>query len=132
MNIDIRANGFALTEALREYVARRLRFTLTRADEHVRRVSVHLGDVNGPRGGRDKRCRVRVMLRDRPDVVIDDVETDLYAAIDRAANRAGRCVARCVARCDIAPEMDHDEPASPATSSTATTDYTLWERPWNG
>ena len=112
MKIDIRANGFALTEALREYAARRLRFALTRADDHVRRVSVHLGDVNGPRGGRDKRCRVRVMLKTRPDVVIDDVETDLYAAIDRAANRAGRCVARCVARRDFAPGAETDEPAS--------------------
>lgn len=35
MKIDIRANGFALTEALREYAARRLRFALTCADERV-------------------------------------------------------------------------------------------------
>ena len=98
MRIDIRANGFTLTEAIREHAARRLRFALTRVDAHVRWVAMHLGDVNGPRGGWDKRCRVRVMLKGRPDVVIDDVEKDLYVAIDRAANRAGRSVARSVIR----------------------------------
>lgn len=102
MRIDIRANGFELTEAIREHAARRLRFALTHTDEHVRWVAMHLGDVNGPRGGKDKRCRIRVMLKGRPDVVIDDVETDLYAAIDRAAKRAGRSVVRCVTRQDAA------------------------------
>ncbi len=113
MRIDIRANGFALTEALRDHAERRLRFALTRADEHVRWVAVHLGDVNGPRGGRDKRCRIRVMLKGRPDVVIDDVETDLYAAIDRAANRAGRSVARCVTRQNFVMSAELHEPTAP-------------------
>ncbi len=113
MRIDIRANGFVLTEALRDHAARRLRFALTRSDEHVRWVAVHLGDINGPRGGRDKRCRIRVMLKGRPDVVIDDVETDLYAAIDRAANRAGRSVARCVARQNAFTAAELNEPVAP-------------------
>lgn len=112
MRIDIRANGFALTEAIREHAARRLRFALTRANEHVRWVAMHLGDVNGPRGGRDKRCRVRVMLKGRPDVVIDDVETDLYVAIERAANRAGRSVARCMTRQNIFTTAEPNEPAA--------------------
>ncbi|PKO72388.1 MAG: 30S ribosomal protein S30 [Betaproteobacteria bacterium HGW-Betaproteobacteria-14] len=119
MRIDIRTNGFPLTEAIREYAARRLRYALTRADEHVRWVALHLGDVNGPRGGRDKRCRVRVMLKGRPDVVIDDVETDLYAAIDRAANRAGRSVARCMSRQVNFTETEVHEPAFPPSPEHA-------------
>jgi len=112
MRVDVRANGFTLTEAIREHAVRRLRFNLTRTDGHVRMVSVHLGDVSGPRGGRDKRCRIRVLLKGRPDVVIDDVENDLYAAIDRAAKRAGRSVLRCVARHDNVVVLESSEPAS--------------------
>lgn len=116
MRIDIRANGFVLTEAIREYATRRLRFALTPADEHVRWVAMHLGDINGPRGGRDKRCRIRVMLKGRPDVLIDDVEKDLYAAIDRAAKRAGRSVVRCMSRQDLATHLESNEPTALAES----------------
>lgn len=112
MRIDIRANGIILTEAIREHAVRRLRFNLTRTDEYVRMVAIHLGDVSGPRGGCDKRCRIRVLLKGRPDVVIDDVETDLYAAIDRAAKRAGRSVLRCLARHDGVAVPDSNEQAA--------------------
>ena len=113
MRIDIRSNGLALTEAARGYAARRLRYALARAVEQVQRVAVHLGEVDGPRGGTDRRCRVRVTLKSGADVVIDDVESDLYAVIDRAASRAGRCVARSVSR---RPAVAADA-ANPATSA---------------
>ena len=74
MQIDIRSRGFALTHALREYVERRLRFALVHAGDRVRRVAVRLTDVNGPRGGNDKRCRIQVTLNGFPTVVIEDTE----------------------------------------------------------
>jgi len=104
MQIDIRTQGFALTDAIRDHIERRLRFALARANAHVRHVAVHVSDINGPRGGIEKRCRLRVRLKNSVDVMIDDTESDLYAAIDRAANRAGRTVARRVARRDAAPD----------------------------
>jgi len=39
-----------------------------------------------------------VKLPHHPDVVIEDTEMDLYAAIDRAADRAGRTVGRRLSR----------------------------------
>jgi ribosome-associated translation inhibitor RaiA len=59
---------------------------------------VQLSDINGPRGGIDKRCQIEVQLKGTPNVVIEDVEADLYAAIDRAAERVGRTVARRLSR----------------------------------
>jgi len=59
---------------------------------------VRLSDVNGPRGGVDKCCRIQIILKGLPDVVIEDVEADLYVAIDRATERAGRTVVRKVDR----------------------------------
>lgn len=98
MRFDIQARGFELTPALRQHAERRLRFALARAEESVRKVSVRLSDVNGPRGGQDKQCHLRVALNHLSDVLIEDIEADLYAAIDRAADRAGRTVARRLAR----------------------------------
>ena len=98
MKIDVRSQGFALTHALREYAERRLRFALVRAGDRVRRVAVSLHDINGPRGGIDKRCRIEVTRPGFPTVMIEDTEANLYLAIDRAADRAGRNVMRRLAR----------------------------------
>ncbi len=89
MNIHIRAQGFELTDRLREHTERRLRFALGWADDRLRQVSICLSDENGPRGGEDKRCRIQIAFPGAPNVVIDDTEADLYVAIDRAADRAG-------------------------------------------
>jgi len=98
MQIDIKARNFPLTEALRSHAERRLRFALTCCDEHVRRVAMRLSDVNGPRGGADKRCRLPVVLAGLPDVVVEDTDADLYVAIDRATDRAGRTLVRKIDR----------------------------------
>ena len=98
MQVDIQARDFSLTEALRSHIGRRLGFALSNKDEFIQHVIVRLSDINGPRGGADKCCHIQVVLPKLSDVVIEDTESDLYVAIDRAADRAGRTVARRVAR----------------------------------
>jgi putative sigma-54 modulation protein len=98
MHIIIQAAGFDLSAGLREHVERRIHFALDRASQYVRKVSIRLTDVNGPRGGEDKRCRIQVTVAGAPDLLIEDTEPDLYVAIDRAADRSGRTLARLLAR----------------------------------
>lgn len=98
MRIDTQANGFELTEALRQHAERRLQFAISWAGHDVRRVVVRLSDINGPRGGKDKRCTIQIPLPRGQDVLIEDTESDLYVAIDRAADRAGRALARKLER----------------------------------
>ena len=94
MNFDIQSQGFPLTSALSDHIKRRLRFVLTRRGDRIQRVVVRLGDENGPRGGDDKFCRIRVHLLAAPVAVINDIGLDLYSVIDRAADRVGRVVVR--------------------------------------
>lgn len=94
MQIDIQARDFPLTEGIREHVESRVRFSLTRFRDRLHRVNVRLSDVNGPRGGVDKRCRVHLRVEGLPDIVIDDIEQDLYAAISRSTGRAERTLGR--------------------------------------
>ena len=114
MQIDVHALGFELTPALREHIERRLHFALARSDAVVARLSVRLSDLNGPRGGEDKRCHLRITLTDAPEVLIEDTEADLYVAIDRAADRAGRTVAR---RLERSRHQRHGPRQPPATDS---------------
>lgn len=94
MRVNIQASGFELTAALKAYTEKRLTTALGWAGQHTRELHVSLSDINGPRGGCDKRCRILVQMAGGKGVVIEDTEPDLYHAIDRAAERADRAVVR--------------------------------------
>ena len=98
MNIIIQARGFAVTAAIRLHVERRVLFAFGWADDQVKKVAVRLFDLNGPRGGEDKLCQIQILAKGVPQVVIQDVEADVYVAIDRAADRAGRVLTRRLER----------------------------------
>lgn len=98
MNINIQAQGFPLTEGLREHTRKRLQFALGSVSREVRQINVSLHDVNGPRGGKDKRCRIQIPITGGRDIVIEDMDADLYLAISRAAERAERSIVRRLER----------------------------------
>ena len=98
MQIDIRARKMEVGEALRAHVERRLRFALSRFGERVAKVIVCLGDANGARGGMDKHCHIDVALRPSGNVLVEDIDADFPAVVDRAAGRVGRAVGRDLQR----------------------------------
>lgn len=98
MQIGIQARGFELSDGLRAHTLQRLNYALGWARYRLRRIVVSLADENGPRGGDDKRCSLRVELEKGPTVQIEDTQSDLYVAIGRAAERASRTVARRIQR----------------------------------
>ena len=93
MRITIRATSAWLSRLAR----RRFEFALRRFHGRIRSVGVRVVDVNGPRGGIDKRCHVTVRLTaPKRTIVIEDVDADAAVAIDRLADRTARTVARAV------------------------------------
>jgi ribosomal subunit interface protein len=98
MQLDIQTNGFSLTDGIRDYTKRRLQFALHRNDRCIVSVRVRLADINGPRGGIDKRCQIDLSLAGQNDIVIEDTETNLYVAIDRASDRCARTLSRRLER----------------------------------
>ena len=76
---------------------KRLELALGRFVGRVRSTRVRLTDLNGPRGGRDKKCLIAVRLRrPRRVIVIEDVDADAATLVSRAADRAARAVSRAV------------------------------------
>ncbi len=93
MNVRIRWKAVTRSRAVEEHLARRLRFAIGRFADRVTAVRAWLEDVNGPRGGVDKRCAIEVdgkLGRRRAEVR----DVDLYVAVDRAAGAVGRLLAR--------------------------------------
>jgi ribosome-associated translation inhibitor RaiA len=96
MRLEIRQRGMKVTEELRVHVRERLRLALGRFARSIAQVWVYLRDVNGPRGGLSKKCRIVVELPRRGRVVVTGVDTDIFAAITRTASRTKFAVRRNV------------------------------------
>jgi ribosome-associated translation inhibitor RaiA len=92
--MNLYASDFRMTDAIERRVTRGVGAALGRLFDSVTAAVVRLRDVNGPRGGVDKACRIVVRLRDRGTSFVEAIDRDLYAAIDAAAAKLGRSVRR--------------------------------------
>lgn len=98
MEIEIRTQGTDLAEAIRRYAGRRIRFALGRFAPRVGRVVVRISDINGIRGGVDQCCHITAELPAKGQVVVEQVDADLFTAIDRASERIGEALRREIQR----------------------------------
>lgn len=98
MNVHISCRGFELTEALRAYIERRAGFALSWASPYIREVQVRLSDINGDRGGIDKRCLLVIGIYGATDIVVGETQADMYASVDRVMDRAARTLNRIISR----------------------------------
>ncbi|WP_250510036.1 HPF/RaiA family ribosome-associated protein [Caballeronia sp. GACF4] len=76
-----------LAKTRSEFVFRRLAWLISKA-------TVSLSDINGPRGGVDKRCQVEVQIDRSNTVVATSIARDWRGAIDLALARAARTLVR--------------------------------------
>ena len=110
MSLTITDHGDLLDDAMRKVAERRLLFALSRFDSRILKVELMVADENGPRGGVDKVCRVRVSLKRASDVVIRDRDANLVSCLSRVADRVGRAVARSIER---SQSFDRTHPSMP-------------------
>lgn len=90
-------NG-VLSDHLQDLLDRRLRYALSRFESRIYGTTAVIEDVNGPRGGMDKSCRITVSLKRAREVVVGERDADLAKCITRAAERVGRAVGRALER----------------------------------
>lgn len=92
MLIAVRETGIALSADGRAYAIDRVRRALDTMRGHVRKVMVYLTDLNGPRGGADKLCRLAVTLDTGRPVVVVTSGVSVTGVVDGAADKAGEVV----------------------------------------
>ncbi|WP_428034652.1 HPF/RaiA family ribosome-associated protein [Amphritea sp.] len=98
MKINLKVRHVSIKKGLEEYIRRRMTFALASRYDQTDQIDVTLSDINGPRGGEDKRCQVRILIAGQRDILIDDVRQNWQEAIDSAASRASRTLTRRLAR----------------------------------
>jgi ribosome-associated translation inhibitor RaiA len=101
--IHIRAPEGELRRVDRVYVRGKLTRRLRKFAESIDRVSLRCEDVNGPRGGVDRVCRIKVVLRGLPTVVFEQRDDSLNAAVDLALDGVERAVRRALQRRRMKP-----------------------------
>jgi ribosome-associated translation inhibitor RaiA len=79
---------------LRDKAIERVRFVMRRLSWLVPRATVRLSDLNGPRGGVDKRCQLTLQTDHGGTVVVTAVAHDWRRALDDALARAARALRR--------------------------------------
>ena len=98
MQFEIRGMDISMSQVLRDHIERRLRFALDRFAGRVRQVRVKVGDLNGPRGGIDKCCKLAISLDRSSTIVVESHASNVYAAVDCVADKAATCIGRILKR----------------------------------
>lgn len=98
MQTEIRSRNVTVTETLRTLIEGRVRAAFDRFAHSVTRISVRFADINGPRGGVDKRCQVAVDLRPGGRVVVEAEAERVELAMSEAVARASTVLSRQLRR----------------------------------
>jgi ribosome-associated translation inhibitor RaiA len=96
--LNVRTQGVTLDAATKAYVRKRLTTKLGKFARRIERLTARFEDLNGPRGGVDTLCRVKVTLSGIDSVVYDARGTDARVAVDSAADGIERAVHKALAK----------------------------------
>ncbi|MFN9249309.1 MAG: hypothetical protein ACK6DS_19810 [Planctomycetota bacterium] len=96
--VTIRQIGVELTAETRESMELRLEQALRCLGRRIQKENAFFSDLNGPKGGIDKLCRVVVHLKRQPSLVIEDRDSELSHLIDRIIDRVGQTATRLLDR----------------------------------
>jgi hypothetical protein len=94
----ISAFGVTLDRDARAVIRQQLGAKLGKYASAIERVSVRISDVNGPRGGVDKACRIKVVLIGLPSIVFESQARSVNDAVNGALAGTERTVRRGVQR----------------------------------
>ena len=83
---------------MRDLSIDRLRFALRRLHALVSRAKVQFSDVNGPRGGVDKQCRVELKTGKAGTFVITSLAGDWRTALEKSLARTTKALTRGLER----------------------------------
>lgn len=88
MQFEISSNRIEIRRQLRAQIEVQLDQAFQRLGRWISRVSICLDDINGPRGGVCKQCRLVVTTNGVPSIVITETDEKIGASIGTAIQRA--------------------------------------------
>lgn len=87
-------SGVALSSAARSSIERQVKRVLAPFGTRIERGSIRFEDVNGPKGGMDSKCTIKVVLSGGPSLVVERCGVSLHEAASRAVRLLGTQIRR--------------------------------------
>jgi len=94
MKVTVSSQTVPIDDRLREEVRGQVYFALSRYSPRIEQVTVRIGGVGGTLEARRQLCRLSVRIKGLGSFLVESVEEDLAAAVERAAERAARRLER--------------------------------------
>ena len=94
MHIQIETSHTDEFHNARDRIEQRALFVLRRLQGTIRQVRIRLSDINGPRGGPDKQCRLTLQTDGGSTVVATSRACHGEQAVDEALARASRSLVK--------------------------------------
>lgn len=98
MRIRFRSVNANLPEGFEMDTHRKFERALRRTTDSVLKVFIIVTDINGPKGGVDKLCRVNVVLTRSRHLTLEERDANAHVALARLAERTSRSVIRATKR----------------------------------
>ncbi len=98
MDVQILDRNVGITADQRDYVDRSLQHAFDRFFSHIRTIDVSISDVNGPKGGDDLQCRMKIVLDGKGELLVESKGVSVEAIIAETADRAALAVSRRIDR----------------------------------
>jgi ribosome-associated translation inhibitor RaiA len=92
MEVIIRSKTSEINQSLHDHINRRVDFALGRFSQLIDFVRVDLIDLNGPKGGLDRHCEVKIKFIRHGLIVGKATDTTFVASISHALERAANQV----------------------------------------
>ncbi len=94
MLVKTHARNLVLPDTLAEHVDAKIRLALGLYREKIRRVDIFLSDVNGPKGGEDIMCKIKIKADGHAPLIAQATATSIYDAMNICSQRIKRSVSR--------------------------------------
>jgi len=98
MNVFVNTRKINKGKMWVEYGRQRIMGALRKRVDRISKIQMTLSDVNGPKGGVDKRCLIVLKLKGQADIIVEALHEQVHGAIDNAVNRVQTALHRRVNR----------------------------------
>lgn len=94
MKLKVTSRDSSVDDRLMALIHRQIGYALARFEPRIRDINVRLSDLNGPKGGIDKHCKIMVKFRNGESVVVDVADVEFEPVIHRAVDRVAKRIQR--------------------------------------
>lgn len=104
------AQGVSMSPALEAHINKQLQSVERRFGERLTRIEVYLTDVNGPKGGVNKQCKLEARPRGGDPLMAESLHEDAYDAVTAAVKRLETVLSNYFGKLDRRPSGRQQAP----------------------